>query len=64
MTVTLVPGAAVVVLTDNVGAGTIVNVSDPDVPPPGGGVDTDTSAVPTVPTSAAATAARSCVPLT
>lgn len=64
VTVTLVPGAACVVLTVKTGAATIVNVSDPDVPPPGGGVVTDTCAVPTAATSAAPIVARSCVPLT
>jgi len=59
VTVTLAPGAAVVVFTDSVGAGMIVNVSDPEVPPPGGGVVTETCAVPTAATSASPIAARS-----
>src|SRR5690349_14236056 len=57
------PVPAVVVLTESVGAGTIEKVSEPDVPPPGGGVETDTWAVPTDVTSVAVMAARSCVPL-
>src|SRR5262249_28602859 len=64
VTVTGVPVPAVVVLTESVGAVTIWNVSDPDVPPPGGGVVTDTCAEPTAATSGAVMAARSCVLLT
>ena len=39
-----------VVLTDSVGPVTIAKVSDHDMPPPGGGVVTDTCAVPTAAT--------------
>jgi hypothetical protein len=49
------------VLTDSVGGAAIVRVSDADVPPPGGGVVTDTCALPTAATSVAAIAAVSCV---
>ena len=61
VTVTFEPVAADVVLTESVGAVTIENVNDPDVPPPGGGVVTDTCAVPCAATSASPIAARSCV---
>ena len=46
MTVTLLPGATVDALTVSVGGFTIVNVSAPDVPPPGDGEDTVICAVP------------------
>src|SRR5258705_402255 len=42
----------------------IVNVTFPELPPPGAGVNTDTCAVPAVVTSAAGIDACSCVPLT
>ena len=64
VTVTLEPGAAVVALTDSVGAVAMVNVNAAEVPPPGAGVKTDTCAVPTAAMSAAAIAACSCVALT
>src|SRR3954447_1343835 len=64
VTVRLCPGNAVVVLTDRVGAGTIVHVSNPDVPPPGGAVVTDTCAMPTAATSALPIVVRSSVALT
>ncbi len=61
MTVTLAPGAAVVVFTDSVGLAPIVNVNDAEVPPPGAGVNTVTWAVPTAAMSAAPIAACSWV---
>src|SRR5207247_520422 len=42
----------------------IVNVRLPEVPPPGAGVNTDTSAVPAAATSDTRIEACSCVPLT
>src|SRR5205809_707882 len=48
-----------------VGTGLLmVNVSAPEVPPPGVGENTVTDAVPAVATSLAGIAARNCVPLT
>src|SRR5260221_12086776 len=64
VTVTLEPGAAVVVLTVSTGGGAIVNGSAADVPPPGAGVKTVTCAVAGAATSAAPIDARSCVLLT
>ena len=59
VTVTGDPGVTVVALTVSVGVTPIVNVSDPDVPPPGGGVKTVTWGVPATATSVAAIEARS-----
>jgi hypothetical protein len=61
VTVTFCPVAAEVVLTDSVGGAAIVSASDADVPPPGGGVVTDTCALPTAATSADGIVAASCV---
>ena len=63
VTVTLLPGAALVVLTDNDGRLTIENVRLDESPPPGVGVATDTSAVPTAAMSPAGIEACSCVEL-
>jgi hypothetical protein len=57
--VTSAPGATRVALGISVARGSIVKDSADEVPPPGAGVDTLTSAVPTLATSAAAIEATS-----
>jgi hypothetical protein len=64
VTVTLLPGAALVVLTESVGGLMIVKVIGADTPPPGDGVATATVAVPTDAMSAAEMVARRSVELT
>ena len=58
VTVTGDPGVVMVALTVSVGDTPIVNVSDPEVPPPGAGVKAVTCAVPGTATSAAVIDAR------
>ena len=62
--VTLVPTRADVVLTLMLGSGVTVNVNGADTPPPGAGVATVTSAVPSAARSLAGIVAFNCVPLT
>ena len=62
VTVSLAPGPTVGLLMVNVGGGSMYNVSDDDTPPPGGPVNTEMLAVPSVATSAASiVACRACV---
>ena len=62
--VTDAPAATLVVLTVNLGGGSIVNGSADELPPPGVGVCTVTCAVPADARSLAAIDARNCVALT
>src|SRR5258708_39064518 len=52
------------IATDKIGAGSMVKVRGLEIPPPGAGVNTVTSAVPATAMSLSEIAAWSCVPLT